>query len=145
MIFQIVSNLLLTILIEVPLFCFFLGKNKIKDVLFCFLLNAATNLAVQGLFQIVKYNNKIFLLAEACVILLECIFIFIYFRNFISIFLTVIANVLSASLGYILTMYMLSADIDFRIIFIILGSIFLVNGLGFFYYKLRHFYESRND
>ena len=124
MIFQIASNLLLTILLEVLFLMAVTKKNKIIDILFFAFINIFTNLFGQGLFVFVAYNFLNYLLIEIAIFIIESLLLFIFYKQSRYILFAFIANFLTATIGFLISKT-ITFDIDFLPSFIGILSTFI--------------------
>ncbi len=103
--------LCLTLLLEVP-FSFLLKGRKTTGLFLIFITNVISNPVFNALYVYAfGYSQLFFYLGEAAIILIEGLVYFLYSRSLWGLGVSVLANTLSAGVGYGLNQLSLPADL----------------------------------
>lgn len=130
MIYSIFIALLLTLLIETPLYFIFLYKYKIKGLVIPILMNIITNLTFNLLYiYVFSYSFLYLIIGEIEVFILEGLFLLIVFNKDYKCFIySLVSNTLSLGFGLIFNKFIFveSLKIMFILVFLIIFIIEII-------------------
>ena len=144
---KILYPLVLTLVIETPIYYLFLKNKSFKNIAFLFLMNLITNITFNAFYIYVFNYNLIYLvIGEILVFILEGLFLYIikiYKNIFKSFSISLLANIISLAIGLFLNQIIkISSNYltTYLIILIIIIIIYIVEILLFIlrFFKIKH-------